>query len=283
MTGCGAGGMVRRGGMHDARFPERRRLVGPGHRRYEHCASRAGIWPTRPAASASACTGRTTPRTRRTGCAGSRCSARWCRTLPSAWTSRCRTIRSRASSGVTTRPSPSTTTPTGWSPGAARRPRSPRWPRCRWTCGPRPRTTACTGSGSTGASPARRRSSSGSGSSRRRSGPPRTTRRSRGCRAGSARRSSGSRPRAAGPGWGLRGAFYEFTWKTGLAALAAARDAGADVQLVVHGRDRDPAGKDSDTPPRTTTPRSPRPGSTTWSPGVPRRTRARCSTTSSWC
>jgi len=53
--------------------------------------------------------------------------------------------------------------------------------------------------------------------------------------------------RAAGPEWGLRGAFYEFTWKTGLAALAAARDAGADVKLVVHGRDRDPVGKDSDT------------------------------------
>ena len=53
--------------------------------------------------------------------------------------------------------------------------------------------------------------------------------------------------RANGPEWGLRGAFYEFTWKTGLSALAAARDAGADVQLVVHGRDRDAAGKDSDT------------------------------------
>jgi PLD-like domain len=53
--------------------------------------------------------------------------------------------------------------------------------------------------------------------------------------------------RADGPEWGLRGAFYEFTWRTGLAALAAARDAGADVRLVVHGRDRDPVGKDSDT------------------------------------
>jgi hypothetical protein len=52
--------------------------------------------------------------------------------------------------------------------------------------------------------------------------------------------------RATGPEWGLRGAFYEFTWRTGLAALAAARDAGADVRLVVHGRDRDAAGKDSD-------------------------------------
>lgn len=44
---------------------------------------------------------------------------------------------------------------------------------------------------------------------------------------------------AAGPGFGLRGAFYEFTWGTGLRALAAARDRGADVALVVHGRDRD--------------------------------------------
>jgi PLD-like domain len=53
--------------------------------------------------------------------------------------------------------------------------------------------------------------------------------------------------RADGPEWGLRGAFYEFTWRTGLAALAAARDAGADVRLVVHGRDRDAAGRDADT------------------------------------
>ena len=44
---------------------------------------------------------------------------------------------------------------------------------------------------------------------------------------------------ASGPGWGLRGAFYEFTWDGGLAALAGARARGADVQLVVHGRDRD--------------------------------------------
>ncbi len=44
---------------------------------------------------------------------------------------------------------------------------------------------------------------------------------------------------ALGGGWGLRGAFYEFTWDTGLSALAAARDRGVDVRLVVHGRDRD--------------------------------------------
>ena len=48
--------------------------------------------------------------------------------------------------------------------------------------------------------------------------------------------------RAADAGWGLRGAFYEFTWKTGLGALKAAADRGADVSLVVHGRDKDPAG-----------------------------------------
>jgi phosphatidylserine/phosphatidylglycerophosphate/cardiolipin synthase-like enzyme len=39
--------------------------------------------------------------------------------------------------------------------------------------------------------------------------------------------------------WGLRGAFYEFTWDAGLAALAAARDRGVELSLVVHGRDRD--------------------------------------------
>lgn len=48
--------------------------------------------------------------------------------------------------------------------------------------------------------------------------------------------------RADGPGWGLRGAFYEFTWATGLGALAGAAAAGADVALVVHGRDKDAAG-----------------------------------------
>lgn len=51
---------------------------------------------------------------------------------------------------------------------------------------------------------------------------------------------------AAGPGWGLRGAFYEFTWDAALHALRAAADRGADVRLVVHGRDRDPTGKDDD-------------------------------------
>lgn len=46
--------------------------------------------------------------------------------------------------------------------------------------------------------------------------------------------------------WALRGAFYEFTWKAGLDALAAAKDRGADVALVVHGRDRDPADSPED-------------------------------------
>ncbi|WP_169787716.1 phospholipase D-like domain-containing protein [Luteipulveratus mongoliensis] len=36
--------------------------------------------------------------------------------------------------------------------------------------------------------------------------------------------------------WSLRGAFYEFTWETGLSALAAASQRGADLRLVVHGR-----------------------------------------------
>jgi hypothetical protein len=53
---------------------------------------------------------------------------------------------------------------------------------------------------------------------------------------------------AADSRWGLRGAFYEFTWGNGLAAFAAARDRGVDVRLVVHGRDKDnPAGPDKDT------------------------------------
>ncbi len=54
---------------------------------------------------------------------------------------------------------------------------------------------------------------------------------------------------ANGPDWGLRGAFYEFTWHTGLDALARAKAAGADVALVVHGRDRDKPGapKNEDT------------------------------------
>lgn len=46
--------------------------------------------------------------------------------------------------------------------------------------------------------------------------------------------------------WSLRGAFYEFTWGTALAALGAARDRGADVRVVVHGRDRDAGPEDND-------------------------------------
>ncbi len=53
--------------------------------------------------------------------------------------------------------------------------------------------------------------------------------------------------RASGTDWGLRGAFYEFTWPRGLAAFAGAVGAGADVSLVVHGRDKDPEmGQDKD-------------------------------------
>ena len=48
--------------------------------------------------------------------------------------------------------------------------------------------------------------------------------------------------RAEDSSWGLRGAFYEFTWRTGLDALAAAAARGADLSLVVHGRDRDAEG-----------------------------------------
>ncbi len=46
---------------------------------------------------------------------------------------------------------------------------------------------------------------------------------------------------AADSRWGLRGAFYEFTWATGLRALAEAAARGVDVRLVVHGRDGDSA------------------------------------------
>ena len=53
--------------------------------------------------------------------------------------------------------------------------------------------------------------------------------------------------RANGTDWGLRGAFYEFTWRRGLRAFADALGAGSDVALVVHGRDKDPAaGEDKD-------------------------------------
>jgi phosphatidylserine/phosphatidylglycerophosphate/cardiolipin synthase-like enzyme len=47
---------------------------------------------------------------------------------------------------------------------------------------------------------------------------------------------------AADASWGLRGAFYEFTWRTGLHALGEAVTRGADVALVVHGRDKDAVG-----------------------------------------
>ena len=46
--------------------------------------------------------------------------------------------------------------------------------------------------------------------------------------------------------WGLRGAFYELTWQTGLRSLADAVARGADVALVVHGRDSDPSGSADD-------------------------------------
>ncbi len=52
--------------------------------------------------------------------------------------------------------------------------------------------------------------------------------------------------RATDEHWGLHGAFYELTWQTGLQAFAAATARGADVALVVHGRDRDPAGGGDD-------------------------------------
>lgn len=55
--------------------------------------------------------------------------------------------------------------------------------------------------------------------------------------------------------WSLRGAFYEFTWPAGLDAFAAAAARGAEVRLVVHGRDRDPEGAADD---KDTTARSSR-------------------------
>lgn len=47
--------------------------------------------------------------------------------------------------------------------------------------------------------------------------------------------------RATGQRWSLRGAFYEFTWLPGLHALREAHLRGVDVDIVVHGRDKDTA------------------------------------------
>ncbi len=47
--------------------------------------------------------------------------------------------------------------------------------------------------------------------------------------------------RASDAHWGLRGAFYEFTWHTALRALADAEATGADVRIIVHGRDTEPS------------------------------------------
>jgi PLD-like domain len=52
--------------------------------------------------------------------------------------------------------------------------------------------------------------------------------------------------RANGPGWGLRGAFYEFTWRRAATAFRDAAAKGADVRLVIHGRDTDKGTKDED-------------------------------------
>src|SRR5947207_5753790 len=43
--------------------------------------------------------------------------------------------------------------------------------------------------------------------------------------------------RAVGPGWGLRVGAYEFTDETALKALGAARDRGADVEVLYHAKD----------------------------------------------
>jgi phosphatidylserine/phosphatidylglycerophosphate/cardiolipin synthase-like enzyme len=51
--------------------------------------------------------------------------------------------------------------------------------------------------------------------------------------------------RASGAEWGLRGAFYEFTWMRAATAFGDAAANGADVRLVLHGRDKD-AGADND-------------------------------------
>ena len=163
---------------------------GPPRARTRSCS--AGISPTRPAASASACTAPTTPRTRRTGCAASRCSARSCRTrrrhgflaagpsdpgLPVGrlhGQARARLHLPGGRLGGT----PGALTPLAdVSGGRADRGRGRRCARDLVQPGRRRD---------------RRRTSSGSGSSPRRSGRARTTRRSPGCPAGWARRSSGS-------------------------------------------------------------------------------------------
>jgi phosphatidylserine/phosphatidylglycerophosphate/cardiolipin synthase-like enzyme len=53
--------------------------------------------------------------------------------------------------------------------------------------------------------------------------------------------------RATGPGWSLHGAFYEFTWKRAALAFGEAAARGAEVKLVIHGRDKDkPGANDED-------------------------------------
>ena len=62
-----------------------------------------------------------------------------------------------------------------------------------------------------------------------------------------ARRSSGSPAAPTGPSGGCAARSTSSPGRPGWPRWPRPRAAGADVQLVVHGRDRDPAGKDSDT------------------------------------
>ena len=165
---------------------------------------------------------------------------------PRGWTSRCGATRSRASSGATTRPSPSTTTPTGWSPGAARP--------ARYAAGRRTGGRADRGRGRRRArdlvQPGRRRLAgvrqavrAVHPAGRGERGPP-------GVRVAVPRAGRGVRPvrrprRRARVGAARRVLRVHLADRAGRARRR--RDAGADVQLVVHGRDRDPAGRDSDT------------------------------------
>ena len=156
-------------------------------------------------------------------------------------------------------------------------------------CGPSPRTTACTASGSTAASRGPRRSPSGSGTAARRPARTRPIRRSRGSPAGSPRRSSRSSAGRTARTGDCAGRSTSSPGAAGCSRPAAAAAAGADVALVVHGRDKDSAaataaGKDADRTAadnRAAVAAAGLDAVVTWRT-APSRSR-RCSTTSSSC
>ena len=140
---------------------------------------------------------------------------------------------------------------------------------------PSRRTTASTASGSTGESPARRPSSSASASTRLRWTPRRTTQPSRGSHAASARRSCASSREAADSTGASAAPSTSSPGGRGCGRWPAPWPGGADVSLVVHGRDSDRRRRRRRRSDRGRQPRrGARPkGSTASSPGGRRRTR----------